>query len=110
MIDCRVLTKYCRCKARLQNSHDANCIANYSGVSGGTEVQGVLDMFEKSEETRGLRYKYYLGDGDSSSFSTVATARPYGQDFIIEKQECIGHIQKRMGSRLLKLKKRLGNT
>lgn len=74
------------------------------------EVQGVLEMFRESEAKYGVRYKYYLGDGDSASYSTVANAQPYGPDFIIEKKECIGHVQKRMGTRLRKLKKNMGNT
>lgn len=108
VIDCRVLSKYCRCKKRLKNEHDVTCVANYSGSSGGMEVEGVVDIFKKSEETYGIRYKYYLGDGDSASFPRVVAAKPYGQDFVIEKLECIGHIQKRMGSRLRNLKSKTG--
>ena len=60
-----------------------------------------------------LRYTKYLGDGDSSLFSKVVKSKPYG-DFILEKLECIGHYQKRTGSRLRKkikdLKGRFINT
>lgn len=104
VIDCRVLSKYCRCKGRLQNKHIETCVANFSGSSGGMEVEGVVDMFKTSEDTYGIRYKYYLGDGDSASFPRVVAEKPYGPDFIIEKQECVGHVQKRMGSRLRTLK------
>ena len=51
-----------------------------------------------------LGYEYYLGDGDSSSFQSVEDAKPYGADFTIKKLECIGHIQKRVGGRLRKLR------
>lgn len=34
----------------------------------------------------------------------MAEAKPYGEDLIVQKLECIGHVQKRMGSRLRKLK------
>ncbi|GFV48610.1 uncharacterized protein TNCV_5068951 [Trichonephila clavipes] len=30
--------------------------------------------------------------------------KPYGDDYLIQKIECVGHVQKRMGTRLMKLK------
>ena len=33
-------------------------------------------------------------------------SKPYGEDTIIEKRECIGHVQKRVGGRLRKLKEK----
>lgn len=110
VIDVRVLTKYCRCKKRLQREHEPDCISNYQGSSGGMEAQGILEMFRESETLHGIRYKYYLGDGDSSSYSTVVKAEPYGPDCPVVKKECIGHVQKRMGSRLRRLKKQMGKT
>lgn len=74
------------------------------------EVQGVMEMFRNSVDLHGIRDKYYLGVGDSSAFSTVGKAKPYGDDFNIEKKECIGHVQKRMGSRLRQIKKTSGKT
>ena len=52
----------------------------------------------------------YLGDGDSSSYKTVADLKPYGDDCQVKKLECVGHVQKRVGSRLRKLKKSYKNT
>lgn len=108
VLDVRILTKYCRCKERLKNEHVASCVANYSGSSGGMESKGILDMFQRSIETYDIRYKNFLGDGDSSAYPTIVEAKPYGPDFNIEKLECVGHIQKRMGSRLRKLKQKMG--
>ncbi len=34
-------------------------------------------IFQKSEETRGLRYVQYLRDGDSASFKKVFESKPY---------------------------------
>lgn len=110
VIDVRVFSKYCRCTNRLQNEHTADCISNYSGVSGGMEVRGVLDMFQQSLPKYNVRYVNYLGDGDSASYPAVVSAKPYGPEVSIEKLECIGHVQKRMGSRLRKLKTKLGKT
>ncbi|KAJ4433610.1 hypothetical protein ANN_15920 [Periplaneta americana] len=61
--------------------------------------------FHPSQEKYGVRYVKYLGDGDSSAFKSVFESEPYGSDCPIEKLECVGHVQKHMGSRLLKLTK-----
>lgn len=106
----KILTKYCRCKGRLNNEYNADCIANYSGVSAGMEVSGVLDIFQESQPKYNVWYQYYLGDGDSTSYPAVVEAEPYGPNFVIEKLECCGHIQKRMGSHLRKLKSKFGKT
>jgi hypothetical protein len=45
-----------------------------------------------------------LGDGDSSTHNNIVESKPYGDDCIPRKLECIGHVQKRVGSRLRKLK------
>ena len=45
-----------------------------------------------------------LGDGDSSTYNTIVERKPYGEECIRNKLECIGYIQKRVGSRLRKLK------
>ena len=50
-----------------------------------------------------IKYDYNVGDGDSKVYKAVCDAKPYG-DFIIEKKECVGHVQKRMGIRLRNLK------
>ncbi|GFV48569.1 uncharacterized protein TNCV_5068541 [Trichonephila clavipes] len=44
-------------------------------------------------------YTQYLGDGDSKGFLTIKEAKVYG-DTEVEKLECVGHVQKRMGTRL----------
>ncbi|KAG8300289.1 hypothetical protein J6590_079440 [Homalodisca vitripennis] len=56
------------------------------------ESKGILDMFQQSESTYDIRYKYFLGDGDSSAYPTVVQAKPYGEDFNIEKLElCVSY-------------------
>lgn len=62
------------------------------------ETDGILKIFERSECEIGVRYSKFLGDGDSSSYPTVRQAKPYGDEIDVEKLECIGHIQKRVGS------------
>lgn len=47
----------------------------------------------------------YIGDGDSKTFKAISDAQPYGPNYLVKKRECIGHVQKRMGTRLRNLKK-----
>ncbi|GFU49515.1 uncharacterized protein TNCV_1590611 [Trichonephila clavipes] len=44
------------------------------------------------------------GDGDTKTFNVLSENKPYGDDHLIQKIECVGHVQKRMGTRLRKLK------
>ncbi|MCP4483313.1 MAG: hypothetical protein GY823_01950 [Flavobacteriaceae bacterium] len=88
--------------------HQHECCNNHTGSSGAMEVAGIKDMYARSEEKYGVRYTVYVGDGDSSSYSTIANAKPYGPDIDIVKKECVGHVQKRLGTRLRKLKVSLG--
>ncbi|GFU34495.1 uncharacterized protein TNCV_1992371 [Trichonephila clavipes] len=40
----------------------------------------------------------------SKTFSSITASNPYGEDITVSKIECVGHVQKRMGTRLRKLK------
>lgn len=81
-----------------------NCKINHTGSAGAMEAVGAVRIFSRSEQMRKLKYTQYLGDGDSASFKKVLEAKPYG-DVEVEKLECVGHVQKRCGTRLRKLKK-----
>ena len=76
------------------------CTANHQGPAGNMEVSSIVAMFQCSLEKLGLRYSNYIGDGDSKTYSGILNAKPYGEDFLINKKECVGHVQKRMGKRL----------
>eukprot|EP00112_Aurelia_sp_Birch-Aquarium-sp1_P012847 Seg2706.2 transcript_id=Seg2706.2/GoldUCD/mRNA.D3Y31 product="hypothetical protein" protein_id=Seg2706.2/GoldUCD/D3Y31 len=81
-----------------------NCPINHKGMSGSMESKAAVDIFKRSVEVNKLRYKTYIGDGDSSAFLTVVNSKPY-ENLNPVKGECIGHVQKRVGTRLKKLKK-----
>ena len=49
-----------------------------------------------------LRYTIFLGDGDSKSFSAVSQEVWYP----VAKIDCVGHVQKRLGTRLCNLVKK----
>ena len=50
-------------------------------------------------EKNQVHYKNYIGDGDSKTYYGILKAAPYGEINVVKKER-IGHIQKRMGSRL----------
>ncbi|GFU90245.1 uncharacterized protein TNCV_3874491 [Trichonephila clavipes] len=45
----------------------------------------------------------FNGDGDTKTFNALSENKPYGDGHLIQKIECVGHVQKRMGTRLRKL-------
>ena len=77
---------------------------NFQGSSGTMESEGALTMFRRSIEKYKLRYTTLISDGDSKTHKAICEENIYdGKDVI--KLECVGHIQKRMGTGLRKLKK-----
>ena len=69
------------------------------------EADSVLAMYNRSVKTHGLRYRPFIGDGDSSSYATVQKQMPYGPLCFIDKAECTNHVNKRMGSAFRRLLK-----
>ena len=59
-------------------------------------------MFCRSVEKHNLRYTVCISDGDTSSFSEVKKAlyNKFQNDYPVKKEDCIGHVQKIMGSAL----------
>jgi hypothetical protein len=49
-----------------------------------------------------LQYTEYFGNGDSKAYNEVENAY---ENIHVEKKECVGHVQKRVGTALWKLKK-----
>ena len=65
-----------------------------------------LAIFTSSVQKHKLIYQNYIGDGDTPSFKEVSAANPYKECGISPKKlECIGHVQKRLGTRLRELRK-----
>ena len=78
------------------------CLINHDGSAGAMEAAGLVDCFRSSVEKNNLCYTKFLGDGDCKSHADIVADDPYPGN--VEKLECIGHIQKRVGGRLRKLK------
>ncbi|KAJ4427574.1 hypothetical protein ANN_25222, partial [Periplaneta americana] len=78
VLDVEVLSNHCRgCSTNIEGH---KCVKNHDGSSGAMEAEGAKEIFQRS-----------LGDRMSA----------------IEKLECVGHMQKRMGRRLRNLKKEM---
>ena len=83
-----------------KDTHAPNCKVNHEGSSGAMEKEWAIEMFTRSIDKYNLCYTTYVGDGDSSSFGKVkeAVVEKYGEEYVIEKEDCIDH--KRLGSAL----------
>ena len=114
-LDYRVLSKHCdACNSwehkkktepekydNFMATHE--CSINHVGSAGSMEASGLKECFMTSVETNKLRYTNYIGDGDSKSYNDIFQTDLY-EGIGVNKLECIGHIQKRVGTRLRKLK------
>jgi hypothetical protein len=89
-----------------RKAHAGKCEVNHQGSSEEMEAVSAVDMFTRSIETRKLKYTTFVGDGDSSSFGRVKEAleKKFGTAYEIKKEECVGHVQKRLGTALRKYK------
>ena len=61
---------------------------------GNTRGCGIL----KVEFLCGTGFTLAVSDGDSQTYKRLCDLQPYGPDFTIEKEECVNHIAKRMGT------------
>ena len=115
-LDVEVLSKVCHACQKHENEedsvdkrlwqadHQGKCKANYKGSAPAMETEGVKHIFERSEEKNKPRYTEYYGDSDSKGFTQVEnTYKDKGVNIV--KKECVGHVQKRVGTALQKLKK-----
>ncbi|GBM10562.1 hypothetical protein AVEN_66204-1 [Araneus ventricosus] len=105
VIDIDVLSKYCACKNN--KNYETSCKSNFRGSSDMMKVKGACNIFKLSLTFHNARYTKYLEDGDSKAFEAIAKENIYGDEFQVEKLECIGHVMKRMGSRLRRLKEKM---
>ena len=114
-LDYRVLSKHCDAcnswehKKKTEPERFDNfmatpeCSINHVGSAESMEASCLKECFMTFVETNKLRYTNYIGDGNSKSYNHIFQADPYG-GIGVNKLECIGHIQKRLGIRLRKLK------
>ena len=106
---CHVCKKNKNASEEWKERHAPNCPVNHDGSTGAVESEAAVEMFTRSIEKHNLFYGIHVGDGDSSSFGAVARAvkEHYGDDYDTEKEDCIDHIQKRLGTNLRAYKNKL---
>ena len=66
-------------------AHQGECSKNHDAAAGMVEVSGMTRIFERSKELYKVRYKEYIGKGDTKTFKTISEIQPYGRRFKIEK-------------------------
>nr|XP_012148628.1 PREDICTED: uncharacterized protein LOC105663565 [Megachile rotundata] len=88
-----------------RESHEEVCAANHSGSAGKIEIDAVVEMFLRSLKRHDVKYTTYIGDGDTKTFNGILKYEPYGKNVVVNKKECVGHVEKRMGARLRNAKK-----
>lgn len=79
------------------------CATNYQGTSGMMEVKAAEVLWSRSIEKYKIRYTTMVSDGDSKSYNRLLELQPYGPQFQVEKEDCLNHVGKRMGSALRNL-------
>ena len=111
-IDFEVLSNFCiKCKAVEGEQEDLewktrlepNCPKNFEGTAGAMEVACAEKLWSRSIEKHNVRYTTSLSDGDSKAFDAVTSLNPYGTDIQIQKEDCVNHVSKRMGTALRNL-------
>lgn len=88
---------------RLEHVTAGECDINFTGSSPAMEAEGAVVLWQRSLVRHNMRYKWMICDGDSKSFNSVEDIY---EGCKVEKLDCVGHIQKRMGKHLLNLKSR----
>ncbi|KAL8592498.1 hypothetical protein ACOMHN_021440 [Nucella lapillus] len=117
-IDAHVMCTYCQvCESTGKKIHSekpmeyaawiaqhlSKCDKNFKGSSGMMEVEAARVLWRRSVERYKLHYTVLLSDGDAKTFTELTNIKPYGDKVHIEKEECINHVSKRLGSALRNL-------
>ena len=87
------------------STHRLLCTANFSGSSQSMESAAAVEIWKRSIASHSLVYDTYIGDGDSSSYKNLVKADPYNGISLVRKEECLGHVQKRVKKHLHKKSK-----
>ena len=115
VLDLETMSKHCKACALKENlriadpiAYDAwkvnhSCSFNYQGSPGGMESEGAKRIWQRSIANYNVQYSEFYGDGDSKAFESV---KDVYDDIVVKKLECVGHVQKRVGTRIRTLKKK----
>lgn len=120
VLDSKVITKTCEyCKQwecrresepekfhewKAEHIRTGKCQINFEGSSSAMEANGAEILFSRSVARHNMRYRWMISDGDSKAYTRVVEKDVYGEDCKVEKVDCVGHVQKRMGKHLRNLR------
>ena len=98
-----LFNKYCSICAISNHNNSPTpshqCFKNWNGTSCAMESDIIVEGFQLSEQMHGIRYMWFIGDGDSSVYHAVVTNVPsYGRH--VQKVECANHAVKCYRNRL----------
>ena len=100
-----IRNKFCSICTRANNTNspipDHQCFKNWNDSSSEMEIDIILEDFQTCEQQHGVRYISFIGDGDSSVYSTLISSIPWG--YAITKIECANHCVKCYRTALEKL-------
>lgn len=108
-----ICCKDCECWGKISDTaeyaerpktHANQCQVNQEGSTDKMEVDEVDEMCQRSESFYEMIYGKYMSNGNSETFKTILNAEPY-ENFTIQKKECTDHVQEKMRTRLINLKK-----
>ncbi|GFW99391.1 uncharacterized protein TNCV_3006931 [Trichonephila clavipes] len=83
-----------------QKGHADECDKNFDGTSGAMEMHAALIIWRRSISDCQMRFVSMLSKGDSKTIQFLSDNKIYGSDVKIEKEECLNHIAKRLGTSL----------
>ena len=106
-----VRNKYCmicnRAEQREVPPSHHTCFKNWGVNQSASSMEAdiIVEGFRESVNLHQIRYKRFIGDGDSSVFSKLLQASPYPA-MVIEKLECRNHLFRNMGKKITALEKK----
>lgn len=98
------MCKFCKNNDK-KNVPSHKCFQNWNSSSTSMEAAIILDGFRMSIEMHNLRYKTIIGDGDSSVYKKIQTAKPYGPTYFIQKIECRNHVLRNFCTKIREISK-----
>ena len=84
------------------SEYKSTCPANQSGTSHAMEGSAAVEIWMRLVDKNKLVYSTYVGDNNSSSFKNLLNIDPYQGIETVRKEECLGHVQKRIKKHLKK--------
>lgn len=69
-----------------QEEHEKECTINHSGSIEKMKVNGIIEMFQRSQDLHSVKYENYIGDGDSKTFKSLLNKNPYRDELSVKKK------------------------